>query len=257
MLKILLARNQNRDFEFSLSEIITGSNNKFPFNKDLLSIKTFFYNLGYIDILTEEPEPNFNLTLYVSRTLNCFDIKNIYKVVSEGIFRKNIYENNDAIKIAEQDFANFINYSISNNKSFDLTRALDINLNNELLFNIKTKTQDERLNTLVNKAREYYIDGKIQDALEQIWDAFEALKTFYGAVKQEGKKISADKLLDKISINFEKDKFNEEFKFLKDLGDKYYIRHKSTHQQELSDKHKEYFFFRMLSLINLCLKSIN
>lgn len=47
MLKILLARNLNRNFEFGLAKIITGINDNYPFSKDLLSIQTFFYNLGY------------------------------------------------------------------------------------------------------------------------------------------------------------------------------------------------------------------
>lgn len=132
-----------------------------------------------------------------------------------------------------------------------------MNLNNDLLFNIQAKTKDKRLNALVNKARDYYIDGKIQDALEQIWDSFEAIKTYYGAKSQKDKKITTDILLDKISVKFDKEKLEEEFKFLTYLGDKYFIRHKSSYQLELSCNHKEYFFFRMLSLVNLCLKSID
>ncbi|RCW89182.1 hypothetical protein DFQ08_1221 [Winogradskyella arenosi] len=50
----------------------------------------------------------------------------------------------------------------------------------------------------------------------------------------------------------------DEFKLLTKIGNEYKIRHHETDKIEVSkSKHIDYLFFRMLSLIDLCIKSIN
>ena len=91
-----------------------------------------------------------------------------------------------------------------------------------------------------------------QVALEKLWDAFERLKTYF---LQDGlkKNQSADKLTSIISEHFDKEFIDEEFTKLTKIGNNYRIRHHETDKQELTPVHTNYFFFRMLSLIDLCL----
>ncbi len=89
-----------------------------------------------------------------------------------------------------------------------------------------------------------------------MWDAFERIKTYYDSGKHKSK--SADKLVSVISNDFDKTIFDEEFKKLTDIGNNYRIRHHETNKMELKNsKHLVYLFFRMLSLIDLCLISLN
>ena len=50
---------------------------------------------------------------------------------------------------------------------------------------------------------------------------------------------------------------NEEFLKLGKIGNNYRIRHHETWAFELTPEHINYFFFRMLSLIDLCLVFLN
>ena len=54
--------------------------------------------------------------------------------------------------------------------------------------------------------------------------------------------------------DFDFDFINEEFFKLKDIGNNNYrIRHHETDKKELKPVHLNYFYFRMLALIDLCL----
>ncbi|PHR53576.1 MAG: hypothetical protein COA44_15235 [Arcobacter sp.] len=126
-----------------------------------------------------------------------------------------------------------------------------------MLFDNEAKTSDIELNTLIEEAKERFINPKDkQIALEKIWDAFERIKTYFSA---EGlkKNHSASKLVEIISDNFDKDFMNDEFKKLTNIGNSYRIRHHEVDKIELTPEHTNYFFFRMLTLIDLCLIFLN
>ena len=97
-----------------------------------------------------------------------------------------------------------------------------------------------------------------KDAVEKLWDAFERLKTYYGAGKQ--KSISAEKIVSDMSnanpafIKL----FDDEFRALTDIGNNYRIRHHETNKIDIDDpNHFDYFFNRCLSLIALAIKYLN
>lgn len=91
------------------------------------------------------------------------------------------------------------------------------------------------------------------DAVEKIWDAFERLKTFYMNLD---KKKSAEKIIDDMSDGESfKDLFNEEFKSLTNIGNKFRIRHHETDKQDILDiRYYDYFFNRCLALISTAIQ---
>ena len=259
-LKLLKAREENIDFELQLSEMICGDNDKFPYRTSHL-LTEFFQNLGHN--FTHNGETR---KYWVQERLEELNIKEIHNLISSGLFKKkyfiewskaNSLDLNLSLKKATNEFKEFIQNSITANDYFDLSSVLDMNINIELLFDNEAKTSDIELNTLIEEAKERFINPKDkQIALEKIWDAFERIKTYFSA---EGlkKNHSASKLVEIISDNFDKDFMNDEFKKLTNIGNSYRIRHHEVDKIELTPEHTNYFFFRMLTLIDLCLIFLN
>lgn len=93
-----------------------------------------------------------------------------------------------------------------------------------------------------------------QDSVEKIWDAFERLKTYYTTLD---KKHSSEKIVsDMANGNADYiDLFNDEFKMLTDIGNKYRIRHHETNKIDITDvRYYDYLFNRCLSLIALVIE---
>ena len=93
-----------------------------------------------------------------------------------------------------------------------------------------------------------------QDSVEKIWDALERLKTYY---KTLDKKHSSEKIVNDMASgndNFA-DLFNDEFKALTNIGNKYRIRHHETDKIDITDvRYYDYLFNRCLSLIALAIQ---
>lgn len=93
-----------------------------------------------------------------------------------------------------------------------------------------------------------------QDSVEKIWDALERLKTYYTALD---KRRSTEKIVNDMAggnSNFV-DLFNDEFKMLTSIGNKYRIRHHETDKIDITDaRYYDYLFNRCLSLIALAIK---
>jgi len=93
-----------------------------------------------------------------------------------------------------------------------------------------------------------------QDSVEKIWDALERLKTYY---KTLDKKHSSKKIVNDMASgndNFA-DLFNDEFKVLTNIGNKYRIRHHETDKIDITDvRYYDYLFNRCLSLIALAIQ---
>ncbi|MDL0420685.1 hypothetical protein QPM05_11300 [Caldibacillus thermoamylovorans] len=131
-----------------------------------------------------------------------------------------------------------------------------------LLQHLNIRTKDDTLNELVNSSidnirKPNEFDRQI--ALEKIWDAFERIKTFYYDNPKK-KKDSAQKLITNIAEGTpEFDVLLEsEFKSLTDIGNKYQIRHFETSKIKISSmKQIDYLFYRMISLIDLCIDKVN
>ena len=278
--KLLKVREENLDFELELAKMITGDNTHFPYRSSS-KLTDFFQNLGHNFIHNGETRKD-----WVKSRLEELNIKDIHTLLSQGLFKKkyfieysnklnnelpeDIYKHPNAdqfiintdecIQKAKKEFESFIKDSIEMNDIFDLSVVLDMNVNIELLFDNKAKTEDIALNELIDEAKDRFLnrDDK-QIALEKLWDAFERLKTFFSDLEKKGKdkNKSAAKIVGIISKDFDKDFINDEFKKLTSIGNDYRIRHHEQNKLELTSNHTNYFFFRMLTLIDLCLVYLN
>lgn len=128
----------------------------------------------------------------------------------------------------------------------------------KIITDIRFSTSDARLNELLEISYSKFILPKIEsriESLEKIWDAFERLKTYF----EENKKVSANTLISTVSsdnILFH-DCISDEFKSLTKIGNGFQIRHFETDKEQLkSNLHIDYLFYRMSSLIHLCVESI-
>lgn len=127
-----------------------------------------------------------------------------------------------------------------------------------LISKLIVNTSDDRLNELVNLAIEDIKKPNVKDrtyALEKLWDAYERIKTFY----TEKKKQSTEQLIDEISegtSNFN-ELLTDEFRHLTHIGNQFQVRHFETDKIQIKSlKHIDYLFYRMIAIIDLCLKSI-
>ncbi|CAA6823784.1 MAG: Unknown protein [uncultured Sulfurovum sp.] len=128
------------------------------------------------------------------------------------------------------------------------------------LINKIYNTEDKKLNELVQLAHNKFILPKIEDrihALEKIWDAFERMKTYY---VEKNKKQSIKELIQLVSNGnsaIEKLLDHECRTTLSKIGNKLQIRHFETDTIEVTDnKHIDYLFYRMVSLIHLFLMEL-
>lgn len=127
------------------------------------------------------------------------------------------------------------------------------------LINKIYNTNDTKLNGLVTLAHDKFILPKVGDrihALEKIWDAFERVKTYY---IDKNKKDSIEELIQLVAngnAEFEK-LISEECSTLTKIGNDYQIRHFETNRTEITDnKHIDYLFYRMVSMIHLFLNEL-
>ena len=89
--------------------------------------------------------------------------------------------------------------------------------------------------------------------MEKLWDAFERAKTYFDVDKKQ----SAEKLIDYISVDIDKEIIKAEFHTLTKIGNNYRIRHHEKNKKEISDPNQiAYLFFRMLSLLDLVMTTI-
>ncbi|PHO13721.1 hypothetical protein CPG38_01655 [Malaciobacter marinus] len=127
------------------------------------------------------------------------------------------------------------------------------------LINQIYNTADTRLNDLVKLAYDKFVLPKIEDrifALEKIWDAFERMKTYY---IEKNKKESINDLISLVSNNNTEfgTLINTECNALTAIGNNYQIRHFETNKIELTDnKHIDYLFYRMVSIMQLFMSEL-
>lgn len=258
--KLLRARQENPDFEMELAEFICGeSNNSFPY-KTSFFITKFFKDLGF-DYTHDSSTRRF----WVKDVLLQLSIGEISYLIEKGLFNKRdfkkeakekgIADYEEIYQKAVMEFKSFIDQSIHMESSIDLSYLLDLNINVELLFDNQNQTDDNELNKLIQEAKNRFFNPSDKHiAIEKLWDAFERIKTYF----ESDKKQSTQKLIKLISNEFDEGFLNEEFMTLTKIGNQFRIRHHETNKKELGNtKHINYLFFRMLTLIDLCLTCIN
>lgn len=128
----------------------------------------------------------------------------------------------------------------------------------EAIYNYNKSSGDNKLDNLLQKAVEKYLNPKQEvrvESLEKLWDAWERIKTIgIGKDKKEKTKIILDRAA--LEQNFRK-LLETEAKELTNIGNKFTIRHTETNQIEIKDyNHVDYLFLRLFSMINLLLVSL-
>lgn len=256
--KLLKARLENPDFELELAVFICGEpNNSFPYRSSFFLTK-FFKDLGF-----EYEHDGTTRRFWVRDVLLELPIDKLSQVIEKGLFNKRDFRK-DAKDTSEleknyqnaiKEFKQFFDESLNIDTGVDLAYLLDFNVNIELLFDKQVQTDDEELDKLIKEAKDRFFNPKDkQIALEKLWDAFERVKTYYKGNKRQ----SSEKLVSVISKDFNSELLDKEFVILTKIGNDYRIRHHETDKKEIiNKKHLDYLFFRMLSLIDLCLTSIN
>jgi len=252
-IKLLQAREYNLDFETQLSDFICGEpGNSFPYRSSYYLTK-FFKDLGL-----NYTHNGSTRRFWVKEVLQELNISQISFLIEKGLFNKKdfkLLENKKANNYENsiQEFRLFINDCLNEN-SIDLSYLLELNINVELLFDNQPQTKDEELNKLIKEAKDrFFIPQDKQVAIEKLWDAFERIKTYFGT----DKKSSSNKLISLIAVDFSEEVINEEFKILTKIGNEFRIRHHETDKKDIiENKHLNYLFFRMLSLLDLCLITI-
>lgn len=136
---------------------------------------------------------------------------------------------------------------------------ININLENQevLLYEIKEfEIDDSVFHELITNSFELYKESKIELATQQLWDAFERIKTYD---KQLEKKDSAENLVILMSEGNEdyKEILKQEFSNLTSIGNHFRIRHHETFIKDIICKeHYDYLFHRCLALLRLATKAI-
>lgn len=239
-------------------------------NNDLKYISTAFNQCGWVYDFNYERFKQFTMKsinedillkyeLSKGKSLDAYfsdekiDIKNKIKLL------KDLIEYNETFKISSIG----TKYELKgqellkhNNAIIECEKILN-KLNNAILTINCNNINEMGLKELIEIAQNYYkTDKKI--ALEKIWDAFERLKSYFDQSpngKQKDKSI--EKIIDIICNSNEnyREFFNNEFKTLTDIGNKYQIRHFELNKIKIDDEsHVEYFYNKCLILINLALK---
>lgn len=254
--KLLEARRESVDFEDDLAVIICGDNEKFPYRSSWYITK-FFRDIGF-----DYQHDGSTRATWIASVLYELNIHDIYRI-TEAVFRKKYFVDYSKIKEldldtliteAREEFSDFLENSISANQTIDTDAAYKLNVNLELLTNKSTSTEDNIFNELIDSAKNFYIEGRKQEAIEKVWDAFERLKSINIPTD---KKASVAELIGILSNELDKSFFESEFRTLTQIGNNYMIRHSETDKIPLNDNsNKDYLFFRILALIDLAIKKV-
>lgn len=118
-------------------------------------------------------------------------------------------------------------------------------------------TGDDDLDEMLEDARDKILSPKLKlrkEALEELWDAFERLKTLENP---KDKKASVTKLLGKALPKPEmRERVEKELKELTEIGNNFMIRHTEVGKTPVEDADQiDYLFHRMFSSIRLLLKA--
>ena len=165
-------------------------------------------------------------------------------------------------EIAQEAFREDVNTILTRNRIvFDLKpngrveRILPLALD-KLLTTPTFNTGDAELDSMLEDARSKFVspDPKVhKESLEDLWDAWERLKTLEIPVRNK-KKQSLKALLDRSGVGKFRELIGEESKELTCIGNTYEIRHSETYQIPLDEPYqKDYLFYRMFALINMLL----
>ncbi len=250
ILKLLKNRFENIDFDLDIAKMITGSNKNFP-RRTQNEIEYFFQELelpaNIRNYIGDTSRPNDE---WIAERLKENNITVIYRIIKDGLFKKKYFKQTKEIEKAKNGFREFLE---NGTKTVNLSDIFNLNIKNDLLFNKNSSSSDYHLNDLITQAKQSFVEGNKQIALEKIWDALERTKS----LTNKDKKQSISTIITLLSDDINSDFFNNEFRELTQIGNNYQIRHFEKGVKEIKDdRTKEYLFFRALGLIELVLNKV-
>ncbi len=142
-----------------------------------------------------------------------------------------------AVEISAILKMNSVTYKLSQGK---IENTLNIPVRQKDISEIPEKGLKE----LIEEADRYYCESNVEIATEKIWDAFERLKSYYSP--SLNKSQSANKIIDCMSNsdnNFIA-MYEEEFKALTNIGNKFRIRHHEITKIDITDSRQYDFFYK-------------
>lgn len=231
------------------------------------NIETLSLSFLELDPFSDSSEQDEKIKQFTYNTLDFieFVFKHIADV-EDGRFHDSCHHELRFLKTtsAREKFVSDVNEIFKrNNIAFNLCsngeiqRIIDVEL--ERLIDQQIEPKEDTLCGLLQVATLKIKNSKFEErkfALERLWDAFERLKTI---INPDDKKDSANQLLEKVSGGNSrfKDELKKECKTLTDIGNNFQIRHHETNKTPIeADRHLDYLFFRIYSLIRLLLTEI-
>lgn len=252
--KLLKAKKMSPDFINKLGEMVVGDYPNFP-RRTSWYITKFFEESGFPQIKHNGHTKRF----WAAEQLDNMSLDDLYTII-KCLFKKKYFNDEDAdINKAKKALAKELEDACTEDEFEDLSDVFKVDINSSLLFNKEINTDDDILNKDIEKARELYVKGEFQLAIEKIWDAFERIKSYYGKDKKDSANIITSTLSDEIksaknSLDTDENSlfFEKELRELTNLGNSYKIRHSEKNKPLINNYHtQEYLFFRVLNLINL------
>lgn len=252
--KLLKAKNNSIDFIDKLGEIVVGDAPYFPYRSSY-HITKFFAESGFSNLRHD----GSTRRVWAKEQLENMSLDDLYRIVCCVFKEKYFNDEKSNIKKAKEFLKNELENAIKNDSIPNLDDVFDVDINTSLLFNEEINTEDNLLNKDIKQAREFYLNGNLQNAIEKIWDAFERIKSLYDKDKKQSVKKIVETLSDEIkSTKYNKDNstdnlfFDNEIRDITNIGNAYKIRHSEISQIEITnDFTKRYLFFKVLNLINL------
>ena len=252
--KLLQAKNNSIDFINKLGEMVVGDYPYFP-RRTSWYITKFFEESGFPQLKHNRDTRR----IWAAKQLEDMSLDDLYKII-QCLFKRKYFVSEDCdIKEAKEALRQEINNACQEDDIEDLSDIFAVDINSSLLFNKEINTDDNILNGDIEKAKELYLKGDLQLAMEKIWDAFERIKSYYGKDKRDSTKTIVNILSDEIksaksSLNTDENSlfFEKELRELTELGNNYKIRHSEKNKPVINNHFtQEYLFFRVLNLINL------
>jgi len=155
-------------------------------------------------------------------------------------------DNDDSSKKAKEAFKKLIEVSC---KESSIPNFND-NFLNEIKRSEVVDINDKYCENLLKLAKEKFDKQQRKDAINDLWDIFERLKTY---LDNSNKKESSHKLVIIMSefTNISNQDLEAEFKSLTGFGNKYNIRHHEHNKTILDANSYDFLFYKMLNFLNL------
>jgi len=256
--QLFQAREKNSDFEYALAEMVCGeANTSFPYRSSYYLTK-FFQDLGF-----KFTHDGSTRRFWVKEVLLQMTTSQLSIIIQNGLFNKHDFQEaarkngsdwRAPYSSAIAEFKNLISDSTIEKNTVSIENLFELDHHVEMVAKGIQRTADQDLNQLIQEATQrFLLDNDKLIALEKIWDAFERIKTYF----DNDKKKSSAKLVELSAGSFDFNLINDEFIRLTKLGNEFRIRHHEKGKREISElRHINYIFFRMLSLLDLCIKSL-